>query len=374
MRLNAKSVNNLLILHISGGAVYFSDQSQANFYNVDFESNNAIFYGGAVYQDALAQPTIMDARFFNNSARSGGAYALSQYVSTCLNMSNAQLLSNQAHIGGGAFFFQVTDKSICDFSMGTNLCTSCSFSDNTALFGNDLATAASRLEFTSSPPTMLASSELFAIDIQVVDAFEQVVKRARDLLVQVSVTQDSVLKGVVEQEVGDTGVAQFKLLKILASPDSIVTVNFRTIPSVPQDVNFTIEIGQCNEGSEAYLVDTAYHCLQVNDVKQSLRISIYVVASVLIVLSIALLFILIAKRNHSVIHKASPVLCWVIVIGAILCYMSTYFWLQTGDGFCVLRVWLLCLGFAMMYGSFFAKEWRLWRLFTVHSVKPMTVS
>lgn len=203
--------------------------------------------------------------------------------------------------------------------------------------------------------------------------FAQVVKQARDLLIQVSVTDDAVLKGVVEQEVSDDGVAQFKLLKILGSPDSVVSVNFRAIPSGPEDVNFTIAIRQCNEGSQAYLVGAEYHCLQVNNVKQPLRISIYILASVLILLSLGLLIILIVKRNHSVIRKASPVLCWVIVIGAILCYMSTYFWLQSGDGFCVMRVWLMCLGFAMMYGSFFAKEWRLWRLFTVDSVKPMTV-
>lgn len=363
-----------LLTFCSGGAVYFADQSRAELTNVDFESNSAIFYGGAVYQDAYSKPVLTDSRFFNNTARSGGAYALSQYVTSCLNMTNAQLTSNQADIGGGAFFFQVTDSSICDFSLGNDLCTACTYSGNSALFGNDIATASSRLQFSTSPPSALASSELFTIDVQVIDKFSQVVKQARDLLIQVTVSDAAVLKGVVEQEVGDNGVAQFKLLKILASPESAVTVNFNTIPSGPEDVNFTIVISQCNEGSQAYLVESEYHCLQVNDVKQPLRISIYVLASVLIALSIALLVILIVKRNHSVIRKASPVLCWVIVIGAILCYVSTYFWLQTGDGFCVLRVWLLCLGFAMMYGSFFAKEWRLWRLFTVNSVKPMTVS
>jgi hypothetical protein len=367
---NAKFIGNSASY---GGAVYFSDQSKAVLSNVDFEANSAIFFGGAVYQDALSQPAITDSRFFNNSARSGGAYALSQYVTSCVDMSGIEFSSNQANIGGGALFFQVTDSSICDFSLGTDLCNSCSFSDNSALFGNDLATSSSKLQFSTSPPSSLASSELFTIDVQVIDMFAQTVKQARDLLVQVSVTEDAVLKGVVEQEVGDNGVAQFKLLKILASPESVVSVNFKTIPTGPQDVNFTIVISQCNEGSEAYLVDAEYHCLQVNDVKQPLRISIYILASVLIVMSVALLIILIVKRNHSVIRKASPVLCWVIVVGAIICYMSTYFWLQSGDGFCVMRVWLLCLGFAMMYGSFFAKEWRLWRLFTVKSVKPMTI-
>lgn len=331
-----------------------------------FTNNVAILNGGAVNHDAITAPYFKSVTFTSNSARNGGAYSVSDGSTNCFTFDQVTFSNNAATIGGGAIFFlEIMDT--CNYN---DLCPSCTFSGNTALFGSNTASSAYQLTFGSEPPKTISSSQSFTIGLQLLDKFNQQVQQELDTLIQASiVSTNASLQGILQQQVTINGSVEFQLLKVFAYPDTIVAVSFTSLTSnlIPAIVNLTIL--DCQAGAETYVLDGQFRCLQVYDIAESLKIAIYISNSVLILLALALLLFLILKRKHSAIRKATPVLCWMIVIGAILCYISAYFWLGTEDAFCVLRIFLFIIGFTLMYSSFLVKEWRLYRLFKLDSLR-----
>jgi predicted outer membrane repeat protein len=350
----------------SGGALHMTDTSTVVVQDSSFTNNAAILNGGAVYHDAITVPTFSSVTFTGNSARNGGAYSVAAGATNCFTFDQVTFNNNNATIGGGAIFF-LEVISTCNYD---NLCPSCTFSGNTALFGSETASTAHQLTFGSQPPGSLSSSQSFTIDLYLLDKFNQQVQQELDTLIQASIlSTNASLQGILQQQVTTNGSVEFQLLKVFAYPDTLVSLTFTSLTSnlIPAIVNLTIL--DCQAGAETYVLDGQFRCLQVYDIEESLKIAIYVINSVLILLALGLLLFLIFKRKHSAIRKASPVLCWMIVSGAILCYISAYFWLGTEDAFCVLRIFLFIIGFTLMYSSFLVKEWRLYRLFKFDSLR-----
>jgi len=51
-------------------------------------------------------------------------------------------------------------------------------------------------------------------------------------------------------------------------------------------------------------------------------------------------------------------------VGAIICLSDIYLWIATESiGVCIARVWVLSIGFVIMFGSLFIKTWRVWKIF-----------
>ncbi len=361
---------NLTFVDItSGGAAVSTDTATLNIQNSQFYRNSAILSGGALYQDAFGAIVMTDSQVTNNNARNGGGYAVSESAAECLQLTRVTFEGNTAIIGGGAIYF-VGVPSSCDYD---NYCLDCGFNNNTALFGNSVASSAYQLGFKNTPPTSLSASTPFTVQLNLLDRFGEVVLQQGSLLIQARVTTDNVtLTGITEQESSIDGTAEFKLLKLLAAPQTSITLQFNTNPATVLPLKTDIFVTECQDGAEARIVDGTYHCLTVRDVKFPMKVAIYVITSVCIALSVILFILLIVYRNHSVIKKSSPVLCCMIVGGAIISYISVYFWLDTTDPYCVLRVWLLTIGFTVMYSSFFAKEWRLWKIFNPKALKSIS--
>ncbi len=343
-----------------------TDTSTVFVQNSRFTNNVAILNGGAVYHEAITVPHFSSVTFTGNSARNGGAYSVAAGATNCFTFDKVTFNNNNATIGGGAIFFlEVIDT--CNYN---NLCSNCAFSGNTALFGSETASTAHQLTFGSEPPSSLSSSQSFTVSLLLLDKFNQQVQQELDTLIQASISSTNAsLQGILQQQVSSNGSVEFQLLKVFAYPDTLVSLTFTSLTSnlIPAVVNLTIL--DCQAGAQTYVLDGQFRCLQVYDVDESLKIAIYLITSVLILLAIALLVFLIVKRNHSAIRKATPVLCWLIVIGAIFCYVSAYMWLHTEDPYCVLRIFLFTIGFTLMYSSFLVKEWRLYRLFKFDSLR-----
>ena len=61
----------------------------------------------------------------------------------------------------------------------------------------------------------------------------------------------------------------------------------------------------------------------------------------------------------------------MIVAGAVLFYVTVIiFWVDeniashlTVDGLCHTRIWLVAIGFSLLYGTIFAKSWRIYHIF-----------
>ncbi|EDV28652.1 uncharacterized protein TRIADDRAFT_51779 [Trichoplax adhaerens] len=102
--------------------------------------------------------------------------------------------------------------------------------------------------------------------------------------------------------------------------------------------------------------------------------TIIVIIAAVIGIFLALIFALlnVYYRNRRAIKVASPNINYTIIIGAILCYISTILQVIYIDPvnetdlmllICRGRIWFLVLGFLMVFGALFAKTWRLKMIF-----------
>ena len=57
------------------------------------------------------------------------------------------------------------------------------------------------------------------------------------------------------------------------------------------------------------------------------------------------------NRKTKVIRKASPMFCQLMLIGILVNYVSMFLWdLPVNPFTCLLKVWLPCLGYALVMG------------------------
>ena len=76
------------------------------------------------------------------------------------------------------------------------------------------------------------------------------------------------------------------------------------------------------------------------------------------------------------VKLGSPYVNIMIVAGALLFYVTVILFgvdenvasYSTVDGLCHARIWLVAIGFSLLYGTIFAKTWRIYYIFS-HS-KP----
>jgi len=77
-------------------------------------------------------------------------------------------------------------------------------------------------------------------------------------------------------------------------------------------------------------------------------------------------------RQHAVIRSATPSFCLLTILGAVLMLLSNIFHTSVeSDSHCQAQVWLLSLGFTMLFSALFIKTFRIWKIF--HSTKKLVV-
>ena len=72
----------------------------------------------------------------------------------------------------------------------------------------------------------------------------------------------------------------------------------------------------------------------------------------------------------------------MIVAGVILFYVTVILFgvdenvalYSTVDGLCHARIWLVAIGFSLLYGTIFAKTWRIYYIFSHSKQNPKFVS
>lgn len=75
---------------------------------------------------------------------------------------------------------------------------------------------------------------------------------------------------------------------------------------------------------------------------------------------------LLTHHNHPVMMAASPVFCAGILFGGLMVFVSIFTWMPNlinSTAVCMLRTWLLPLGFMIMFGSMLAKTDRICRIY-----------
>jgi len=87
-------------------------------------------------------------------------------------------------------------------------------------------------------------------------------------------------------------------------------------------------------------------------------IAIATIAALFTVTSLGWLIFVLAFWKHEVVKAASPVFLVVTLIGSILLYLSvlTFIPVWVSDLTCNLKIWMISLGFTLMFGALFAKS------------------
>ena len=78
----------------------------------------------------------------------------------------------------------------------------------------------------------------------------------------------------------------------------------------------------------------------------------------------------------------SPYVNIVIVAGAVVFYVTVILFgvdenvasYSTVDGLCQARIWLVSIGFSLLYGTIFAKTWRVYYIFNHVKANAKSVS
>ena len=79
---------------------------------------------------------------------------------------------------------------------------------------------------------------------------------------------------------------------------------------------------------------------------------------------------------YRLVRLGSPYVNIMIVAGAVVFYVTVILFgvdenvasYSTVDGLCHARIWLAAIGFSLLYGTIFAKTWRIYYIFNY--VKP----
>ena len=72
------------------------------------------------------------------------------------------------------------------------------------------------------------------------------------------------------------------------------------------------------------------------------------------------------------VKLSSPYVNIMIVAGAVVFYVTVILFgmdenvasYSTVDGLCNTRIWLIAIGFSLLYGTIFAKTWRIYYIFS----------
>jgi len=152
-----------------GTAVTATELGTINDYGSILLDNVAILEGGAGYMDDSGVLNLQSTLIQGNSARYGGAVAVSDLATKCPSLNQSRILENTAVVAGGVIYFG-GNASPC-----FNYCPGCSVaSSNKALYGSIQAGRAARLRLANSLATQLTPSEIFEATLELLDEFNQV--------------------------------------------------------------------------------------------------------------------------------------------------------------------------------------------------------
>lgn len=80
------------------------------------------------------------------------------------------------------------------------------------------------------------------------------------------------------------------------------------------------------------------------------------------------------RRNEKIIKKTSPFFCQLILIGIDLCLISQIIWMVPQSSLtCIIKVWLLAIGFGLIMGNLLAKTYRIFKIFNNIRVTSLVI-
>ena len=82
-------------------------------------------------------------------------------------------------------------------------------------------------------------------------------------------------------------------------------------------------------------------------------------------------FLLMSHMFLSYVSNSNPYVSSLIIVGAVVLYVTVILFgidenitsYSVVNGFCQLRIWLSVIGFSLLFGTLFAKAWRIYYIF-----------
>lgn len=99
---------------------------------------------------------------------------------------------------------------------------------------------------------------------------------------------------------------------------------------------------------------------------------IFILIALLLVVGISVYFYY--NRREKVIKKTSPFFSQLILLGVFFCVSSQIFWdVKQSTATCVIKVWLLAIGFGLIMGNLLAKTYRIFKIFNNARVTSLVI-
>eukprot|EP00743_Colponemidia_sp_Colp-15_P003694 GILK01003986.1.p1 GENE.GILK01003986.1~~GILK01003986.1.p1 ORF type:complete len:822 (+),score=145.46 GILK01003986.1:31-2466(+) len=100
-----------------------------------------------------------------------------------------------------------------------------------------------------------------------------------------------------------------------------------------------------------------------------------VMSSLMITVGVALVGLVLANHKHAIFKRAQPLFLASIGLGSIMGYMAIMIQsVPKSDSVCLTQPPLLTFGFTLMFGSLFAKTFRIWKILENPKLRRVTVS
>jgi hypothetical protein len=94
-------------------------------------------------------------------------------------------------------------------------------------------------------------------------------------------------------------------------------------------------------------------------------LGIAIVTLVLGALALAIGILLLARRDHFIVRASSLLFCMVIVLGVLFGYGTVFTFLVVPTVIsCTFRLWLASIGFVLVFGCLFFKNFRIYKIFS----------
>jgi predicted outer membrane repeat protein len=374
LTVNIKNADVEGMLGTQGGAFHISGGAALNINSSTISNNEAIATGGAFYVDGSSTVTLRTVTAAGNLARYGGLVSFSLLAAPGCDFSiiNSNLNNNTATNGGGVFWSE-DDVPACTSSLvGTT-----NNGASGGSYGNLQATPPHSVRLEARPPTSIAPSKVFTAILSVLDFYNQTVRNNKNFVGEVTIvsaTGNATFGGVSREDITANGTVSFQLLRINARPGTSLLVDFHTLPRLSRSEFVNITITPCEAGFEEYITDGVYYCLRTVDTTSATQIALAIIAGVLSFACVVLFFVLFKNMDSPIIRAASPLFCLSIVFGGLLTCAAAFMFLWNTDATCALRPWFYALGFMIIYGSLFVKEFRMFRIFNANLTKPLRIS
>ncbi|EFA76058.1 G-protein-coupled receptor family 3 protein 12 [Heterostelium album PN500] len=127
------------------------------------------------------------------------------------------------------------------------------------------------------------------------------------------------------------------------------------------------------------MYDYGYYNVPLTEIflEDSVFYGVLITSCIFIFLSVILIgLVWYFKDSHS-IRSASPLFCWVLILGGIITYIGCIVYvIPVKDSSCAARYWLLVVGYALLIGSLVVKNFRIYLIFesTNKSLKVIRIT